>query len=370
MFRSFLRIMCLILSLTAWPTLADAEQGDVSTNPQQLYQHVLERAKAGSTEFQLVLGELLEKGIGTQKDVEEAFFWYSEAAKGGHLDAQARLAIMYLEGKGVAQDMPRAVELLRQAADKGNPRAIVHLGLVHVWGTDVTKDIELGLQMLVLSSEKGNGAAAYELARIHSFGRHVPEDKVAAQKWFQVSAEQGFPSGQYAYAREYVTDPDEQLRLIFLAAQGGHWLAQYDIGQFYLHRSEDPADREQAITWFRLAAMNGNEMGNQALFRLGLPDVNGNMPINTTIPSTAMRDSDPQDDLVGLLLVLGASAVVLSALDGGDGTSNGDPSSDGPLCNYGEIDMGGYCAPPSCGYGEYDAGGFCVPYPDAIMGGN
>lgn len=366
-----IRATGLVLIMALVPTLAAADRKALPTEPGQLFQDALGRAQAGSAEFQLVLGELFENGIGTEQNLGEALRWYSAAAKAGHPGAQARLAILYLEGRGAQKDIALAIDLLKDAADKGEPLALAQLGLAYVNGLGVPQDAGQGMQMLAKASDKGNGSAAYELAKIHLFGTSGPVDKAEARKWFQVSAVLGFPNGQYVYARDYVTDPDERLRLTFLAAHGGQRHAQYDVGQYYLNRSDTSADRETAVGWFRLAALNGNEMGNQALFRLGLPDVNGNMPLNSTVPSTAMPAADGPDDLMALLFVAGISMAVLSALDGGDASSVGASSDDEDLfCSYGEVDMGGYCAPPICGYGEFNAGGFCMSYPDDWMGGN
>lgn len=367
----FIRTTCLVLSLAPLSTLAAADTRALPTDPRQLFQDALDRAQAGSADFQLLLGELFENGIGTEQDLVEAFRWYSEASKTDHPGAQARLAILHLEGRGVVKDVAQGIDLLKRAAAKGEPLAMTRLGLAYINGSGVKQDAGLGLQMLAEASGRGNGSAAYELAKIHLFGEAGPVDKAEAQKWFEVSARLGFPNGQYVYARDYVTDPDERLRLTFLAAHGGQHNAQYDVGQYFLNRSDTAADREQAVNWFSLAALNGNEMGNQALFGLGLPDVNGNMPLNSTVPSTVMPAADDPDDLMALLFVLGVSAVALSALDSGDASGAGNPDTEDRLyCNYGEIDMGGYCAPPSCGYGEFNAGGFCMSYPDDWMGGN
>lgn len=366
----FIGCTCLVLTLAVAPSLANADPQGLPSDPVRLFQQALDQAQTGSVDFQIVLGELFEKGIGTEANIEEAYHWYSEAAKAGHPGAQARLGILYAEGRGVAKDVSLGIGLLKRATDKGEPLAMAWLGLAYVRGDGVPQDRTLGMQMLTQASDKGNGSAAYELAKIHLFGTSGPVDKAEARKWFEISAKLGFPNGQYVYARDYVTDPDERLRLTFLAAHGGQRNAQYDVGQYYLSRSGSPADRDQAVGWFRRAALNGNEMGNQALFKLGLPDVNGNMPVNSTVASTAMPAADDPDDLMALLFAVGISIIVLSAFEGGEpGTASS--SADGQLfCNYGEIDMGGYCAPPMCGYGEFNAGGFCMSYPDDWLGGN
>lgn len=372
MIGSLIRTTGLALSLAMLSPPASAEQAVVlPSDPASLFQDALSRAQAGSTDFQVVLGELFEKGIGTEQNLDEAFRWYSEAAMSGHPGAQARLGVLFMDGKGTAQDYGPGVDLLTRAMEMGEPLAIARLGLAHVHGHGVPADPQLGMQMLAKASEKGNGAAAYELAKIHLFGSAGTIDKSEAKKWFQISANLGFPNGQYVYGRDYVSDPVERLRLTFLAAHGGQRHAQYDVGQHFLNRTSPPADQNEAVKWFRLAALNGNQMGNQALFKLGLPDVNGKMPINSTVPSTAMPEAQDADELIAFFFVAGVSAVVLSALNGGDQSASDASSYEEELyCNYGEIDMGGYCAPPICGYGEFNAGGFCMSYPDDWMGGN
>lgn len=165
-----------------------------------------------------------------------------------------------------------------------------------------------------------------------------------------------------------MADPDERARLFLWAAQSGERHAQYEVGKYFESRSDAPSDRERAVKWYSLAARNGNEMGNQALFKLGLPDINGRMPLNATIPETAKPGIENSDALLALMVAVGVSIVVLSALDGGEATGAEQSGSDSaPDCSYGEVDLGGFCGPLACDYGEFNAGGFCMSYPDEWM---
>jgi len=46
------------------------------------------------------LGFLYEKGKGTEKDLEMAFYWYRKAAESGYSVAQNNLGLLYEKGEG------------------------------------------------------------------------------------------------------------------------------------------------------------------------------------------------------------------------------------------------------------------------------
>ena len=82
-------ILCLPLTATAKPTLADAKNGD--------------------TAAQLYVGARYVSGTdGFKKDGEQAVYWLTEASKKHNYSAERLLVALYRNGKIVKQDLIRA----------------------------------------------------------------------------------------------------------------------------------------------------------------------------------------------------------------------------------------------------------------------
>ncbi|MEL7450183.1 MAG: caspase family protein [Pseudomonadota bacterium] len=75
----------------------------------------LEQAKAGNAEAQTHVGEIFERGLGTEPDYALAALWYRKAAEQGNERAQFNLGTLYELGRGVEQDRVKALNLYRAA---------------------------------------------------------------------------------------------------------------------------------------------------------------------------------------------------------------------------------------------------------------
>lgn len=76
----------------------------------------LPRARAGDPEAQFYVGQIYERGLGTEADYGSAAEWYADAADQGYTPAQVALAYLYEEGLGVERDEVKALNLYREAA--------------------------------------------------------------------------------------------------------------------------------------------------------------------------------------------------------------------------------------------------------------
>lgn len=280
--KAVVALMAILLSLT----LAQADQVQNSTGSELEFSKVLAQASADDANAQNLVGAMYQTGSGVARSDEEAARWYSKAADHGHPAAQAILGAMYMVGQGVPRDDARGVNLLILSAAQQLPLGIARLGAAYMQGWGVKQDAEKGTRLLLQAVDLGVGLAAFEIGMAHRWGRGATKDEGEARKWFQKSAELGYPDGQYISAKFYETDGGRRLALYLKAANGGHAGAQYQLGRIY-HRTPELYDRDKAIHWYSLAALNGNQMGNQGLFKLGLPDVNGNQPINSKVMTSS-----------------------------------------------------------------------------------
>ena len=67
-----------------------------------------EEAEKGDKVAQYNLGCLYERGEGTEKNLEKAFYWYQKAADNGHSDAQWWLGYLYERGERIEKNLENA----------------------------------------------------------------------------------------------------------------------------------------------------------------------------------------------------------------------------------------------------------------------
>jgi len=72
-------------------------------------------AQAGDADAQTNVGEIFEKGLGTEPNYAAAVTWYEQAAKQGNTRAQFNLGTLYELGRGVPQNKLEALNWYRRA---------------------------------------------------------------------------------------------------------------------------------------------------------------------------------------------------------------------------------------------------------------
>jgi hypothetical protein len=72
-------------------------------------------AEAGDPDAQNNVGEIYERGLGSQPNYEAAVIWYQKAADQGYSRALFNLGTLYEQGLGVEQDRLKALNLYRKA---------------------------------------------------------------------------------------------------------------------------------------------------------------------------------------------------------------------------------------------------------------
>ncbi|WP_341326988.1 caspase family protein [Methylotuvimicrobium sp. KM2] len=76
----------------------------------------LPAAQEGDAEAQAYVGEIFQKGLGTQPDYQSAALWFKRAAEQGNKRAQLSLGYLYEKGLGVEQDSAVAMEWYQKAS--------------------------------------------------------------------------------------------------------------------------------------------------------------------------------------------------------------------------------------------------------------
>ena len=112
-------------------------------------------ATSGSTTAQLGLANLYANGLGIEKNMGKAAYWYSKAAKLGSSEAQYRVGILYFSGQGLDQNYQMAAESYMQAAEQNHAEAQNNLAGMYALGLGVERDFVKAYMWAYLAATKG-----------------------------------------------------------------------------------------------------------------------------------------------------------------------------------------------------------------------
>ncbi|WP_052046253.1 NB-ARC domain-containing protein [Candidatus Paracaedibacter symbiosus] len=143
--------------------------------------------------FQIVLGNMLLWGSGTEPNLNLAFKLYNEAVKKGYPKALYNCALMYLHGVGVYKDYISGLIHAHNAARKGYVHAQFLLGDIYKKGEIVPKDMKEAFKWYYEAAQQGHPEAQYIIGLMYCIGEEgvVQQDLTRALEWFCKAAYQG-----------------------------------------------------------------------------------------------------------------------------------------------------------------------------------
>jgi len=115
-------------------------------------------AKKGDSSAQFNLALLYQFGIGVEKSIKDAVYWYEIAARAGDAKAQNNLGHLFYEGQSVLKDVPRAVELFEKSARQGNANAQLNLSRAYTSGVGIQLDLLKGYIWLSMADKSDLGS--------------------------------------------------------------------------------------------------------------------------------------------------------------------------------------------------------------------
>ncbi len=126
------------------------------------------------------------------------------------------------------------------------------------------------VEKLGLLSEAGDKDASYQLFQMFLHGRSVKKDKRLATEYLRQAAEQGHAIAQYELGNLYDrVKKNRKQALVWYrkAAEGGNAPAQYNIGVSYANGEGVEQDFKKALEWYKKAAERGYAL---AQYNLGV----------------------------------------------------------------------------------------------------
>jgi len=138
-----------------------------------------------------VFGDTFGDGVAayTLQYYEDARKIWQSLAEAGDAKAAWRLSDLYERGLGGDRDPDEAARLLKQAADAGHPQASAEYAKLMRVGRGAGSDAAESLAFVQQAAEQGHSWAAWQMAAKYLRGDGVDADKATALAWFRCAAD-------------------------------------------------------------------------------------------------------------------------------------------------------------------------------------
>lgn len=230
----------------------------------------LERsAKHGNAFACFQLADMLEKGIGCDKEEQKAKNYYEQAFAGFEAEIKKskedtilyKLGYMCLTGKGCEKNDEAAESYLKEAIELGNIHAEYLLAKLYLSDEDEQKQHK-AVELLRSASDHKNSLASYQLGKLYQKGELVEQDIEQAIAYFKLADSNSFAWYQLSkiYLEEDSVFYDPQCGLCYLstAAEDHHAYAQYRLAKILIEGVLRPQDIERTERLLKSSADQGN----------------------------------------------------------------------------------------------------------------
>ncbi len=218
-------------------------------------------ADVGHVRAQYKFGQCLELGLGIDKDIERAIYYYMKAAdkdKGNCATAQIRLGHWFKDKHG----WKRSFEYFQLAATQEDREALYHLGLCYENGEGTKRDAFQAYKCYKKAAELDHYLAQYKLGCCYVMGFGVEQNTKLGLEHLKNIAEHGHPEAHIELAKLYeegrgdiIKNENEAFKSIQKAAELGHVLGQYMLGNYYKLGKGTKRDSIKAFEQYKSAAM-------------------------------------------------------------------------------------------------------------------
>ncbi|GES75674.1 kinase-like domain-containing protein [Rhizophagus clarus] len=242
------------------------------------YKKEAENGNNGNHQAMHDLATCYINGEGTEKNLEQGFYWHQKAveygdknamnclAENGDEEAQYNLASLYYNGEGTEKDLEKAFYWYQKSAENGNKNAIYCLAKYYKDRKGIDKNLEKAY-WYQNSAENDDKKAQYNFASLTNCyykGEETEKDLKKAFHWYQKSTINGSEEAQYNLASLYYNGKGTEnvLEKVFYwcqkAAENGKHYAMNSLATFYYNGEVTEKNLEKAFYWCRKAAINDN----------------------------------------------------------------------------------------------------------------
>lgn len=205
-------------------------------------------------------------------------------------------------GKDFVPNPQKGIYYYTIAADQGNPFAQYTLGMIYLDKDAPTEaDIFTGLKYLKAASDQHNCFAEFQLGKAYLDGNIVTQDGQKAEQyllqalqdrskdisWFS-AIEHNLGKLYFHGADNFESDTDKGISYYTIAADQGNQFSQYALGTIYLYGLNGiPRDLEKATDYLTKSADQGNEFASSLLVRMNTPQPQYIVPLYLNLNMTS-----------------------------------------------------------------------------------
>jgi hypothetical protein len=196
-------------------------------------------AAAGSSFAMVLMGVMSQRGLGTEKNEDEARAWYAKAADAGDPRGAS------LSGRPVAIAAPPSPAA---QAESGDARA-QHNRAAQL---EREKNYVEALKWYERAAAQGFRPSEMNLAQMYEIGLGVAQDTAEARKRYRRLADLGDGQARYRAAKLAANagDTPEALKYYERGARDGDWRSILDLGEIYEHGRGVPKDPRRALALY------------------------------------------------------------------------------------------------------------------------
>ncbi len=297
---------------------------DLSLNDQKfLYKNAFEllvkKAKSNDTRAQIKLGDLYYNwdsslsyffeaerikpfvheikydGESIEKNLNKAFYWYSQAYKNGNKNITDKLKYMYLLGNGTEKNYLKAFELQKELS-VGRLDQLYYLATMYLDERNPLKDDRKSFEIFKYISEKYHegysdltekgymydfekefiASSQAKLGELYLYGIGTTKDYTKAIYWLKKAANQNNSEAEYqlgevyyfgyGVGKDYKTAFDWYMKSISTNKRDSN--VQYSLGYMYEYGQGVAKNYEKALEHYQIAADLQHESARKALLSL------------------------------------------------------------------------------------------------------
>ncbi len=272
-----------------WLGIAAEDYGD--RNVEEAAQNFRRSAELGHVEGQTRWGQMLEGGVGVEKNEAEALTWYLKAAERGDARAMLLGGILASTDDPAVRDLNLARNWLERARGRGFFDADVYLDEVNSvleqerLAKEMPPHVPENLRADYIEARVGDGPKATEFAQRYLAGRDgLPRDPAQALDWMRRAAEAGDRKGMELLGDAYLEgvivpkNIDEAVRWLGQSADIWGTSAAVKLADLYLAGRDVPKSETEAARWLQQVAVNDRDV-MWRLSRLYAKGLDGGAPL-------------------------------------------------------------------------------------------
>ncbi|RDI97066.1 sel1 repeat family protein [Dyella solisilvae] len=170
------------------------------TSPARVHTTLLAQALAGDAASQLAVAQTFLEGIGCQRDMAEALYWFQLAAHQGEPMAMNMIGRIHQNGWGVPVNVELAAVWYRESAEHASDWGMYNYACLLAHGRGVLQNRKEAFHWFRCAAEAGHARAMHFLGQYYEYGWETEPDSEAARELYRRSAEKGDYRGKCSWA--------------------------------------------------------------------------------------------------------------------------------------------------------------------------